>query len=277
MRTLRGQNIVRNLDETKFPDGTIQNETDFVDGTPVTEEVYGDILVNLYKLLKVTKTAPNELQDEETASFQIIDSLRQLTNELNDKDQLLTKIGANWSVNIDFDLIPDKYVVFARADEAFDGTVQKTEEVRFRGAAATPIFEVTSAGFNAGDDVMIIIDSAEVRIVNLTNDKVLQELPLYTGLGSPLAFDETNVLKYELQGNLIYNDPISIDLIEKIKTLTGEPNAVIYDTVVFKSHILCMARLPILEKLKFFQFELSNPATAEELNLTLDSGAASSI
>jgi len=52
MRTIKNLAVPQNSDP-KFPFSTIQNETDVLDGTPVVEEIYGDVLTNLYKLLQV--------------------------------------------------------------------------------------------------------------------------------------------------------------------------------------------------------------------------------
>lgn len=279
MKTLKSEGLIRDEDLAKFPEGNIKNQTELEAGTPVVREVYGDVLINLYKLLELTKNVPTGTEDGELSQYQIIDSLRQFTNVLNDQNQLLTKISVDWSINIDLELLPDKYVIFAKADEDWEeATSGFGPQIRFRGAAATPIYDVSSTGFSVGDDVIIIIDQSTVRIISLTQSKILQDATLYTGLGSPLSYDETNILKYEIEGNLVFNDPRNEDLIEKIKTLSGDPNVTIYDTIVFKKYVICMVNVPsLVDKLKFYQFELANLTSVEEIALTLSGGVATEI
>jgi len=55
MRTIKLiPGIAKNTDTTKFPDSTIKNEVDGDEGTPVVEEIYGDVLTNIYKLLRLS-------------------------------------------------------------------------------------------------------------------------------------------------------------------------------------------------------------------------------
>ena len=49
MRAIKQLAIPQNTDLVKFPNGTILNETDTEQGTPVIEEIYGDVLTNIYK------------------------------------------------------------------------------------------------------------------------------------------------------------------------------------------------------------------------------------
>ena len=70
MRVIKNLTVPQNTD-SKFPFSTIQNETDLVDGTPVVEEIYGDVLTNLYKLLQATGVTPTGTQDNDETQYQI--------------------------------------------------------------------------------------------------------------------------------------------------------------------------------------------------------------
>ena len=103
MRTIKNQNIPQNSD-AKFPFSTILNETETNSGTPVIEEVYGDILTNIYKLLQVVGVTASETQDSDTSQYQILEALKLLPNSLNDIEQVLSLTTTTWNVPLNLDL-----------------------------------------------------------------------------------------------------------------------------------------------------------------------------
>jgi hypothetical protein len=267
MRTLKESGLIHDVDYAEFPEGTIQNETDFVEGTPVVEEVYGDIIVNLYKLLISTGVVPDQTQDNETKGvFQIIDALKRFANDYNDIEQVLSVNSNVWSIGLDIAHLPDKYACIAKASENY--VYSNLIEFLFKGSTNSPSYAVEClTGFKAGDEVLIIINKAKVELINLTpGSPGAQNSPIvYTGLGAPLAFDETNVVKYEIEGKLVYNENNVVDLIEAIKTKSGDPNAVIYDTVLVNGYILCFCFIPTIG-MRFYQFDSTNIGAAESIN-----------
>ncbi len=70
MRTIKQLSVPQNT-AINLPDGGIKNETDTEDGTPVVEEIYGDILSNNYKLLEEVGIDPTGTQDNEDTQYQI--------------------------------------------------------------------------------------------------------------------------------------------------------------------------------------------------------------
>ena len=109
MKTLSQQTFVKEV-SAAHPFGAIINETDTNDGTPVVREVYNDHLVNHYKLLEKVGMTANGQEDSETNGYQIIEALEKLPNKLNDIEQILTKSGSVWSINLPIELLPNNIV-----------------------------------------------------------------------------------------------------------------------------------------------------------------------
>ena len=76
MRTIKQLPIPQDTNLAKFPQGTILNETDTAQGTPVVREIYGDILTNIYKILSLTGITPDGTEDSETTQYQIVNALK---------------------------------------------------------------------------------------------------------------------------------------------------------------------------------------------------------
>lgn len=78
MRQLSG---VPNIDaaDASYPAGRIRNDDQpTTDGTPVIEELYGDIIQVFHKLMRLAGIAYNDLPENETTGFQIVQALQYL-------------------------------------------------------------------------------------------------------------------------------------------------------------------------------------------------------
>lgn len=231
MRTLLDLNVPKNTD-AKFPFNAIQNETDTQDGTPVVEEIYGDILTNIYKLLQTVGITPTETQDSDTSQYQILQALKQLPNSLNDIEQILELTGTTWSVGLNLSLLPNKYFFIARASENYVNGVSYS----FKGSGATTL-DFVSTGFKASDEVLVIIDTAEVRAYSLGASS--RDLESFNLFGSPLNFNDTNEMYYENDGNLITDFPSVDALQEIIRTELSDLTIEVRDIMVMKGYALC--------------------------------------
>jgi len=83
MRPLNSNPNVDNSDLINYPGGRIKDNTGTGNGTPVNERVKGDIHQAVEKLMRLYSITPNELPDNETNGFQIIDALRALASKNN--------------------------------------------------------------------------------------------------------------------------------------------------------------------------------------------------
>ena len=72
--------------------------------------------MNVYSFVKSRGINFNQLEDNEQNGYQFINALKRNINELNDSEKLLNLNGSTWNIELNFDLIPNKYFVFARED-----------------------------------------------------------------------------------------------------------------------------------------------------------------
>lgn len=257
MRTLKQLGVERDTDLVKFPQGTIKNQTASEAGTPVVREVYGDILTNLYKLLEDVGIAPDGAEDHDQKGYQILEALKKLANVLNDVEQVLTLGGSEWTVNFAIDNLPDKYVFVARATEDYNDAVAYT----FKGTDANSYTLSSPNGFKASDNVLVIIDQAEVRVIGLSSSA--SEEDVYTVFGMPVIFNDSAKMYYEEDGNLLTDTP-SINYLQSIiRAAEGDGTLVVYNMFVLQGHVLCFCYLPSVQTYKFYQFDLLDLATAE--------------
>lgn len=240
-----------------YPFGAnIQNETDTINGTPVIREIYGDVLMNLYRILELTNVTPNDIEDNKTTQFQLVEALKKLPNSLNDIEQVLTLSGTVWSVPFDLSILPNKYFFIARASDNY------TSGTTFKGTGATE-YNFTSSGFNASDELLIIIDSSNVRAYSLSK---LSEAPEYlpTIISTPLRFNSTNELYYLDSGKLYKNLQVW-DLQNSIRTLQSDGTLILQNAFIMQGHVVCVVKNPSTVNYEFYAFDLQDLNTAIEL------------
>src|SRR6478736_1741022 len=260
MRTIKNLAVPQNSDP-KFPFSTIQNETDVLDGTPVVEEIYGDVLTNLYKLLQVVGLTPTGDQDSDVTQYQLLEALKKLPNSLNDIEQVLTLTATTWSVSLDLDYLPNKYVFVARASEAYVAGTPYS----FKGISATE-YSFISAGFKSGDELLVIIDHATVRAYSISgvNEGATE---VFAVMGTPLAFNDSNKIWYQESGQLLSDVP-SVDLLESIiRVNVSDGTILVNDMFVMNGYVLCFCIRPASNDYFFRQFDLNNLSVSTAVSL----------
>lgn len=260
MRTIK-QLVVPQNSHSKFPFSTIQNETDLVDGTPVVEEIYGDVLTNLYKLLQTTGVTPTGTQDNDLTQYQILEALRKLPNTLNDIEQILTLTGTVWSIPLPIELLPNKYFFVARATDAYANGGTYT----FKGSGATS-YPFTSSGFKASDELLLILDTSGVRAYSLAFlDSISDEI--FTVMGLPIAFNDSNKMYYQSGGNLISDTP-SINYLESIiRVNVSDGTVLVNDILISNGYALCFCLIPSTNTYFFRQFALTDLSVSFAVSL----------
>ncbi len=148
---------------------TIQDETETQPGTPIVSDWFQDLLSNFYRLLEKAKITPTNDFDGDSTQYQLIDALQKLPNTMNDIEQVLTLDGTTWSVDLDLDILPNKYFFLARASDDYD----VAETYNFKGSG-DDTYPFTSEVFKTGNLLLIIIDTGEVRSYTVT--KSLQNI-----------------------------------------------------------------------------------------------------
>lgn len=161
MRSLKdNQALTPVLVNANYPDGSIINETDSQPGTAVVEQVYNDVLVNIFKIIDLVLGGTNGVPDNEATTYQLLAALQKLPNVHNDIEQTLTLASTTWSLSLDISRLPNKYVIFSKVSSAYNPATIYT----FKGTATSPTYSFTAPnGFNAGDILALILDQSQVR------------------------------------------------------------------------------------------------------------------
>jgi len=262
MRVLGNQPYVKDTNADMPFGATIQNETQTQEGTPVVEEVLGDVLMNLYRLLELTGITPTNDQDSDATQYQIVEALKKLPNSLNDIERVLSLSTNVWSTDLKLSILPNKYFFVARASDDYDSSLSYT----FKGSDASPSYTFTSSGFSASDEILVIIDTAGVRAYSLNVNKSDKEITL--AMGNPLSFNDTSNLMYEDNGNVYTDLPSSNQLQTVIRSDSAIADLIVNDIYLIQGYILCFCISPTEGRYRFYQFNIDNLATSEEIDVS---------
>lgn len=270
MRQISQLPIIKEV-STAQPFGAILDETDTQDGTPVVRAIYNDHLVNNYKLLETTGITPTGDEDGEDTQYQVLEALQKLTNVHNDIEQILTLSSGVWSVPFDLSILPNKYVFIARASSDYvSGT--------FRGVNVSPSYSFTSPGFDNLDELLVVIDQSGVRAYSIS--KTVTPPPpvvedLFTVMGNPITYNDSDTFYYQEFGNLITDVP-KVDFIQDvIRTDVADNTVLVTEMFVITGYLLCVVFYPIAQTYKFRQLEivdLSLSTEVAQVGFTIPSG-----
>lgn len=268
MKTLRESGFPHNTDYAKFPSGAIKNETETENGTPVSFEVYNDLLVSMYAFILDRGIVINELDDNQTNGYQILEAFKLLTNDLNDKEQVLTLDGTTWSLPIKLSLVPDKYFIYARASENYDSS----ENYTIKGSEVDTFPFESSQGFSTGDTILIVLERAGVRAYNLSQvleSGVAKIKYIYPSIGNPISYsDSSEDIFYFEDGKLILETLESFDFEESIRALKVNNDIYVCDILYIKGKFLVLAMDEVLNKYSFYSYSQSDLSSPTEMTLT---------
>lgn len=162
MRTLFNQPNVSKSDLVNYPSGRIKDNSGVGDGTGVNEATKGDFHQMLEKLMRLYAIIPNDLPDNETNGFQLIDALRGLASK-NDFIYPLSTNGTILSVDIKFSqMLDNEYIVCLAA-------FNKAAETQIKGIGAGTFTITYSGNFKANEYVRVIKTSGGVSIIRVAD------------------------------------------------------------------------------------------------------------
>jgi hypothetical protein len=162
MRTLFNRTDVDKSDLVKYPSGRIKDNSGVGDGTGVNEATKGDFHQMLEKLMRLYAIIPNDLPDNETNGFQLIDALRGLASK-NDFIYPLSTNGTILNVDIKFSQMLDNEYIVCLA--AFD----KASETQIKGIGAGTFAITYSGNFKTNEYVRVIKTSGGVSIIRIAD------------------------------------------------------------------------------------------------------------
>lgn len=261
MRTIKNLPIPQDGNDAKFPDGQIRNQTDTETGTPVVREIYGDVLTNIYKILRDAGITPNEQEDSETDGYQFLEALKVFSNDTNDKRQLLSVSSTNIIAGFNFDNVPENYVFIGIVSEPLTSTESYSLISGFGGSASYPV-NLTS-NISASNTVLVIVNSSGSTIISIESALENQEESLTTSFGTPLSFNDSSTLYYLSSGNLIDDFPKNYLVENKIQVLEGSLSIKVVDSIIFKNKLICLTFDSAILQYKAFSFSLSNLEAVE--------------
>lgn len=127
MRNKLTQANINNSDPANYPDGRIKNNTGSGNGTPVNEEVYGDIHEMKDKLMRLYGIEHNGLPDNESNGYQFVEALIALASK-NDYVLPLTSQGGVLRIPVKLGRLQndESFVLKAGVDFASETTITGT-------------------------------------------------------------------------------------------------------------------------------------------------------
>lgn len=173
---------IDNSDPVKYPNGRIKNNTGGGNGTPVNEEVYGDLHEAKDKLLRLYGILPNGLPDNETNGYQLIDGLIALATK-NDFTLTLNESLGQLTVPLKLSKLKDNETFILKA--SVDKTTETTIKGTLDGSSKTIVF---LGDFKANEYVRMINTPGTVILVRMIDSFNLQA-----------AVEELGFLKKALQ------------------------------------------------------------------------------
>lgn len=162
MRILSSNPNVDQSDLVNFPDGRIKDNDGSGNGTGINERTNGDIHQTISRLMRKYGIIPNNLPDNVTNGFQIVEAIQALASK-NDFVLALTDVGGVLSVPIKFSFMDENESVICKSGINLDAQTQ------IKGSDATT-FNVTYVGsFKNNEYVRVIKTASGVTIVRLAD------------------------------------------------------------------------------------------------------------
>lgn len=258
MKTIKNLPVPQDTNTAKWPYGQIKNQTETEEGTPVVREIYGDLLVNIYKILEDAGITPNGQEDSEDTGYQILAAFKKFANELNDIEHVISLNGTTWNIPVNIDKLPNKYVMFCRMADAYNSGLNYT----FAGTGNKSYSLTSPTGFSASDEVMVIIDQAEVRVYSMTSAVAATSGGVFPVFGNPVAFNDTDAIYYESDGRLLTDAPSSVNLQQNIRVAASNSTLYVNEILILKGFAFCVVFDTAVQTYRFFQCplgDLENP------------------
>ena len=229
MRTIKQLPIPQDGNDTLFPDGQIRNETDIIAGTPVVREIYGDVLTNIYAIMRDAGIVPNGTEDSSTSGYQFLQALKQFANEINDVNQVITVSGTNITVGFDVALLPNKYIFTGvLSDDISAGTPYLINGV----LTLTP-----TSNISASSQVFMILDTSGAKIYAL-NAGDSGSSDVHIPFEYPFGYNDTDEPYYLINGRTLTDFPRDYNTESLIRTAISTSTINVLDGIFIKGNAL---------------------------------------
>jgi len=172
----RDKKLITNIDNSNlvdYPNGRIKDSTGAGDGTPVNEQIYGDIHEAFAKLMRLSDTPFSGLPDNELNSYQYIDAMRFLASK-NDFITPLTSTAGVLVVSTKLGLVTENEHIICKSNVDF------TAETNIKGSTGSTYPLTVLGSFKTNEYIRLIKTASGVTLIRLSDsnniDLVVNEL-----------------------------------------------------------------------------------------------------
>lgn len=158
MRNKATQTNIDNSNVASYPDARIKDNTGAGDGTPVNEQVYGDIHEFFAKAMRLYGISYNGLPDNEVNGYQSIDAIRALATK-NDFILNITSVGGVINVPVKIGSMLDNEQIMCIS------TIDKGAEITVKGLDGVTISATFIGNFKNTEYVRMIKTPAGIIFV----------------------------------------------------------------------------------------------------------------
>ena len=164
MRNKGDQANIDNSDLVNYPNGRIVNNTGANNGTPVNEEVYGDLHETKDKLMRLAGIVYNNLPDNETNRYQLVEALKHLPSK-NDMRYDLTSSSGVYRIALKLSRLTagEVFDAIATSDHASESTIASSI-----GDTTTKTITVVG-NFKTGENLKLINLASGIVIIRLVD------------------------------------------------------------------------------------------------------------
>ena len=169
--------------------------------------------------------------------------------------------ATTWGIPFNLDFLPNKYFFVARASEDYVAGTSYS----FKGSTDT-VYSFLSAGFKANDELLVIIDQGTVRAYSLSFLGATAS-EVFTVIGTPVAFNDTNKAYYQEAGQLMTDVPSVAQLENIIRVELSDGTILLNDILVMSGYVLCFCYNQTSGVYFFRQFNLTNLSASVAVNM----------
>lgn len=169
MRSLISNPNIDNSDPSNYPSGRIKDNSGIGDGTAVNERTKGDLHQFFEKLMLLAGIAPNNLPDNETNGYQLIDAMIALASK-NDYIQQLNTSGGVLQIPIKVSLMEDGESLVCKA------SADKTSETTIKGSDNSVTAVTFFGNFKANEYVRFIKTVLGVTLIRIGDNVSLNSM-----------------------------------------------------------------------------------------------------
>lgn len=162
MRILNSNPNVDQSDLFNFPDGRIKDNDGSGTGTGINERTNGDIHQTISRLMRKYGIVPNNMPDNVTNGFQIVDAIQALASK-NDFVLPLTDVGGMLSVPIKFSFMDENEGVICKSG------INLAAQTQIKGSDAVTFTATYVGSFKNNEYVRVIKTASGVTIVRLAD------------------------------------------------------------------------------------------------------------